>query len=302
MTFNKWGDDEDRLRNERRGPSRAEMEADLQRAVLNTGGKPVTGKKAAAIQIGEMLKAPTQIRPIGKVEIAVRPTLAPAPKPVVSERRRKHEDLKSEGLRGIDVASLTPVEAETVLGEKPRMAWIALASLRIDDRYQRNVLEVGLRNVYHIARHFDWRKFAPVIVAEIGDEFAVVDGQHRCYAAALRGIKDVPCLVIRPRSPSRPRPSLPSTARSPGSASFTCTPPPSPPASLTPQRSTRPAMPPASTSAATRSLKTRCSRARRWRSARCGNASSRRAPMRCAWRFAASWRPMPRMPVRCVRR
>jgi hypothetical protein len=190
MTIDKWSGEEDRLRNERRGPTRSEMEADLRRAVLNTGG--TLGKGAVDRPTSEPVPAaPQQLRAIGKVAPA-----AP-PKPVVSERRRKHEDLKAEGLRAIDAASLTPVEPETVLGEKPRMAWIALASLRIDDRYQRNVLEVGLRNVYHIARHFDWRKFAPVIVAEIGDTFAVVDGQHRCYAAALRGIKDVPCLVIK---------------------------------------------------------------------------------------------------------
>lgn len=170
----------------RTGPSKRQMEEDLRRAVLNTGGtlvKPIKEPAAAvhARQMGRIIAQP------------VMPPV-PVPQPV---RQRKHEDLKSEGLRRIDASNLTPVKAETEIGARPRLLWLPLTRLYVDDRYQRNVLEKGLTNVYRIAREFDWRKFSPVIAAEVEDRFAIVDGQHRCYAAALRDIDEVPCFVIK---------------------------------------------------------------------------------------------------------
>lgn len=180
-----YGDDEEsQLRRQRTGPSRRQMEEDLRRAVLNTGG---TSTKVDA-PAPAMPPPSTKLRAIGK-----QTPIAPEPAP----RLRKHEDLKSEGMRRIDASSLTPVKAETIIGARPKLLWLPLTRLYVDDRYQRNVLERGLTNVYRIAREFDWRKFAPVIVAEVEDRFAIVDGQHRCYAAALRDLAEVPCYVIQ---------------------------------------------------------------------------------------------------------
>ncbi|QOZ25309.1 DUF6551 family protein [Bradyrhizobium sp. CCBAU 51753] len=85
--------------------------------------------------------------------------------------------------------------------EKPRLFWIAITNLRVDERYQRKIVgRASEKSVLSIAENFSWAKFAPVVVAEIdGDEelFAVIDGQHRTTAAALRGIRDVPCLVMK---------------------------------------------------------------------------------------------------------
>lgn len=82
-------------------------------------------------------------------------------------------------------------------GEKPQLRWIGIDLLRIDPSYQREVLERGARNVRRIAREFDWAMFAPVIVSEASDGiYVVIDGQHRTTAAALRGIKDVPCQIV----------------------------------------------------------------------------------------------------------
>lgn len=165
----------------RTGPSKREMEASLRRAVLNTGGTLTREPTTAA--------APEpQPRVMGK---------AIGTRPVQPARQRKHEELKSEGLRRIDASSLTPVKAESVIGARPRLLWLPLTRLFVDDRYQRNVLERGLANVYRIAREFDWDKFSPVIVAEVEDRYAIVDGQHRCYAAALRDLNEVPCFVIQ---------------------------------------------------------------------------------------------------------
>jgi hypothetical protein len=82
--------------------------------------------------------------------------------------------------------------------DKPQLRWIGIDLLRIDPSYQREILRRGADNIVRIAREFDWAMFAPVIVAESGKGiYLVIDGQHRTTAAALRGIKDVPCAVIK---------------------------------------------------------------------------------------------------------
>lgn len=89
-----------------------------------------------------------------------------------------------------------PPKFETELGVTPKLLWLPLTRMFIDESYQRNVLERGMSNVYNIAREFDWKKFSAVVVAKVDDKYAIVDGQHRTYAAALRGIVEIPCLVI----------------------------------------------------------------------------------------------------------
>jgi len=83
-------------------------------------------------------------------------------------------------------------------GEKPQLRWIAIDLLRIDPSYQREIFERGAKNVRKIAREFSWAKFGTVIVSEADQGiFLVIDGQHRTTGAALRGIKDVPCQIVK---------------------------------------------------------------------------------------------------------
>lgn len=83
------------------------------------------------------------------------------------------------------------------LGTKPSLSWLPIKSLRIDPSYQREIVRNGARNIGSIARNFDWDLFGIVVVASIGTaEFAIVDGQHRTIAAALRGIEEVPCIIV----------------------------------------------------------------------------------------------------------
>lgn len=83
------------------------------------------------------------------------------------------------------------------VGERPELQWIKISRLRIDPRYQRDIGRRGADNILAIAPAFRWAKFAPVIVAPIaGGLFAIVDGQHRTTAAALRGFESVPCVII----------------------------------------------------------------------------------------------------------
>lgn len=83
------------------------------------------------------------------------------------------------------------------LGDKPQLRWIAIECLRIDAVYQREITRASSKNVIKIARDFDWSMFAPCIVVEEKQGiYIVVDGQHRATAAALRGVRDVPCQIV----------------------------------------------------------------------------------------------------------
>src|SRR5262245_22481466 len=83
-------------------------------------------------------------------------------------------------------------------GPAPFLDWIAVDRLVVDTEYQREIGRRGATNVIQIAEHFDWSKFAPVIVAPVeGGRFAIVDGQHRTTAAMLRNIEKVPCQVVQ---------------------------------------------------------------------------------------------------------
>lgn len=83
-------------------------------------------------------------------------------------------------------------------GPVPMLQWIKTDLLVVDTEYQRDIGRRGAANVNQIAEHFDWSKFAPVIVAPVeGGRFAIVDGQHRTTAAMLRAIEEVPCQVVQ---------------------------------------------------------------------------------------------------------
>lgn len=82
-------------------------------------------------------------------------------------------------------------------GERPELQWVKIARLRIDPKYQREIGERGARNLVSIATEFRWSKFEPAMVAPIeGGLFAMINGQHRAIAAALRGFESIPCCIV----------------------------------------------------------------------------------------------------------
>lgn len=101
------------------------------------------------------------------------------------------------GIRAFDVSQFSPVVPAGEPGSLPDLLWLRISDLRIDERYQRSVLGRGMTNIRHIATNFQWSKFTAVCVARWEGVDYVVDGQHRTYAAALRGLEKVPCLVMR---------------------------------------------------------------------------------------------------------
>ena len=79
----------------------------------------------------------------------------------------------------------------------PMLQWVEIATMVIDDTYQRPINHGGLSTIRRIAANFRWSCFTPVLLAPIeGGQFAVIDGQHRVHAALLCGIKSVPAMVV----------------------------------------------------------------------------------------------------------
>lgn len=102
------------------------------------------------------------------------------------------------GLRPIETGDFAALAADLrEPGAAPMLQWVKIADLVVDDAYQRPIYGAGRKNVRRIAEGFRWAKFAPVIVAPVaGGKFAIIDGQHRTTAAALRGFDTVPAQVI----------------------------------------------------------------------------------------------------------
>ena len=79
----------------------------------------------------------------------------------------------------------------------PQLIWADLASLVIDERYQRPLGPRNIAAINKIAANFRWSRFSPVLVAPVeGGEYAIIDGQHRCHAAAICGFERVPAMVV----------------------------------------------------------------------------------------------------------
>jgi hypothetical protein len=102
--------------------------------------------------------------------------------------------------RKIDLAGFTPA----VLADQPApsLLWAEIASLVIDERYQRGLTPPGRRAIQRMADGWDWTKYQPILIAATPDGcHAVVDGQHRAHAAALAGLERLPAMIV-PMTPA----------------------------------------------------------------------------------------------------
>lgn len=99
--------------------------------------------------------------------------------------------------RSIETRGYAKLAIPSTFGKVPRLEWLSISSLFIDPEYQREISNLGRKNIRHIAEHFNWSMFGTVMVAAIGgSRFAIVDGQHRNTAASLCGIEKVPCQIV----------------------------------------------------------------------------------------------------------
>ena len=99
---------------------------------------------------------------------------------------RRIEVSPSDSIKGVDP------------GAAPILQWVDIASLVIDDSYQRDLKRGNWTAIRSIARGFSWSRFSPVFVAPVeGGRFAIIDGQHRTHAAAMCGFEQVPCQIVQ---------------------------------------------------------------------------------------------------------
>jgi len=101
-------------------------------------------------------------------------------------------------LRRVDISDCGACEPPPAPGERPRLEWVEVSKLRIDERYQRDLRLKNWRSIRRIATTFDWAMFTPVTVAPGAgdDQWILIDGQHRAHAAALAGIETIPAAII----------------------------------------------------------------------------------------------------------
>ena len=98
-------------------------------------------------------------------------------------------------MRAVDVGHLARVVPADQAA--PQLAWLAIADLVVDEDYQRAITPAGWKSIQRIAENFSWQRFGPVLVAPLaGGKFGIVDGQHRCHAAAVCGLTSVPAMIV----------------------------------------------------------------------------------------------------------
>lgn len=93
---------------------------------------------------------------------------------------------------------MLPIDCKSVKKlDEPVLQWVAIENLVIDPRYQREIERRGLNNITKIAKNFDWSRFSPILCTPVdGGKFAIIDGQHRTYAARACNIKNVPAMIV----------------------------------------------------------------------------------------------------------
>lgn len=81
--------------------------------------------------------------------------------------------------------------------QPPKIAWLPLEVLRIDETYQRGLSENSVVQIRKMAQHWQWPLFKPLTVSPLPDGlYEILDGQHEAIAAATNGlIASLPCMV-----------------------------------------------------------------------------------------------------------
>lgn len=97
--------------------------------------------------------------------------------------------------RAIDIGQREVAPRAT--GAAPRLEWVPVSRLVLDNDYQRPLAAGNWNQIQKIARAFAWSHFTPCLVAPVGDDmFALIDGQHRTHAAMICGLTEVPCSIV----------------------------------------------------------------------------------------------------------
>lgn len=90
----------------------------------------------------------------------------------------------------------TPITLDP--GPKPLLLWVTADQLHINPSYQRTIsTSRGQTVIKGIVEHFSWKLFTPLTLTprEEGG-YWVIDGQHRAAAARMRGIREIPAILL----------------------------------------------------------------------------------------------------------
>lgn len=83
-------------------------------------------------------------------------------------------------------------------GPVPELAWLPVAKLSVDGRYQRSLdTRAGQRLIERLVENFRWSAFQAILACPDGKGgWLIIDGQHRAEAARRLGIEHVPAVVV----------------------------------------------------------------------------------------------------------
>lgn len=102
-----------------------------------------------------------------------------------------------EALRGLRLRGVTP---NPDIGEPPELRWVDPTELLVDESYQRQIREAGIRLIRQIVGAFDWASFEPPLCIETPEGLKVTNGQHSATAAASHPlVTRIPVMVSRQR-------------------------------------------------------------------------------------------------------
>jgi len=87
----------------------------------------------------------------------------------------------------------------TDFGAPPELAWLPVAKVRADERYQRTLESRRSQKLIDLlVAKFRWAAFGSLLATDDGDGgWYVIDGQHRLEAARRLGIAHVPASVLK---------------------------------------------------------------------------------------------------------
>lgn len=101
-------------------------------------------------------------------------------------------------VRHVEALDLRPAPKPVqLLCPMPQVRVVYPQSLQIEASYQRDLSAKSETLIRKIVNGWDWAKFKPPICAETPTGLFVIDGQHTAIAAATRGIRQIPVMVVK---------------------------------------------------------------------------------------------------------
>jgi hypothetical protein len=74
---------------------------------------------------------------------------------------------------------------------------------RVQPEYQRDLTKRSITLIRDIAETFSWLHIKPPVCARDGNgNLCVIDGQHTAIAAASRGLKKIPVMIVEALDPA----------------------------------------------------------------------------------------------------